>query len=219
MQSPTMRSASAARHMSGGVSHIRAALRQFVTPTSTELARNLAAAVRDLVRPAVFIESPSEFERYVEANVETLAAYAMALGAQSRPTPEPPPHLHIGERLVELLGEGADAELEFCEYTLWAALRRALEAPAAAHREAVSLVLFAEAAEAVFAWVVLAVGGLEPEAHPAAMRAALRLLRDDALRVSTLADELGGAHDGDTLELMVGALDAEDLFLAMDPEA
>lgn len=99
-----------------------------------------------------------------------------------------------GERLVELLGVGADRELDLCEETLLTSLRRAatLGSPAEKHRArhaAVAERLCVSATPTLRWWVLIVASDLRDLSRDD-LRDALARLRDEAFAIHGLVVEL-----------------------------
>lgn len=188
----------------------------------TPLAEQLVLALDVCVAGALRTDSPDAFNDYLATHIADFVANAVALGAQHPPSSELP-RTCSADWLVELLGNGADLELEFCESTLWSCLGRASmldqalpTMPEVAAR-ALSARFIGHFFVGIFCWAVVQRSATVDRPHPAAVGAALRGLRESALNAVVALDEAAQHAPATDSEPLPTVFDAEDWLLARSP--
>lgn len=190
-------------------------------PSTSDLTRLLRAEIDRMVVDALFVASPEAFEAHVVAKINDFVSHTQVLMAQVTHTGSLPRTTNQAW-LVDVLGNGADIELEFCEATLWSSYRRLAKvdlstfASSTAREAELGRKLATAAYVGLFCWLVVQRSAAEIGPNPAAVRAALRMLRSAAMDTAVGVAHFTAPPDEPTLTASGVLFDDEDLALAMD---
>lgn len=188
----------------------------------TPLAEQLVRALDECVAGALCSESPEAFNTYLGQHIPDFIAIAMALGTQSHHVSELPRTCGAGW-LVDLLGNGADLELEFCESTLWSCLGRAValdQRPPPMSDPAVGGIharFVGNFFVGIFCWAVVQRSATADRPQPTAVSAALKVLRDAALNAAVALADAEALVPATEQEFPAPSFDEEDVLLARSP--